>query len=86
MFGRIYFEKWFIDEREPSYSIMGHLVLIIFYCLNLWYTFKAYWNFRKYGGIKGFRREGDFDDEEAWKKVTHISEKGSKILDRALDK
>jgi len=67
LYDRVYSkEGTYIAPTEPSYSILGHVIIVLGYCLNLWFTFKAYIWFRKYGGIKGFRRDGDFDEEEAW--------------------
>lgn len=87
LFDRVYSpEGTYIAIREPSYSILGHVIIVLGYCINLWFIFKAYIWFRKYGGIKGFRRDDDFDEEEAWKNVKLAGNKGSKILDRALDK
>ena len=65
---------------------MGLIVNMVFYVWMLWYLCRAYFQFRKSGGIKGFRRDkGLLPEEKLAKKAAKIGSKATGALDLAVD-
>ena len=65
---------------------MGLIVNMVFYVWMLWYLCRAYFYFRKSGGIKGFRRDkGLLPEEKLAKKAAKIGSKATGALDLAVD-
>ena len=65
---------------------MGLIVMMVVYVWMMWYLCRAYFFFRKSGGIKGFRRDsGLLPEEKLARKAAQIGKKGVGAVDLAVD-
>ena len=56
------------------------------YCFNIFYIGKAYFNFRKTGGIKGDRSQyNKLPEEKYLEKAKDLANKGGEALEKRID-
>ena len=74
-----------LEQKKDGMQKMGLIVNCCFYILNIWFIGKAYWDFRKTGGIKGLKPTTNLAEERAMKKAGQVAGKAGDFIDKKVD-
>ena len=64
---------------------MGLIINCSFYCITIYFVGKAYWTFRKTGGIKGLNPATNLPEERAMKKAGQIAGRAGQYIEKKVD-
>ena len=74
-----------LEQKKDGMQKMGLIVNCCFYILNIWFIGKAYWDFRKTGGIKGLKPTTNLPEERAAFAAGKMARKAGDAIDKRVD-